>query len=468
VKTSFGYEFKTTPRQHQAEDLERGWLKPAWARFHEMRTGKGVLTVYEMDALAQEGLASRFLIVCPKRVISTWMEMIHTHARTRFAVVRTPSRAHPFEPAGHPGIVLLNYDMVWARQDRRLTASSVLVDWQPEYIVADEAHKIKNRTSNRAKALHVLGRMAKFRRALTGTPDPTSWADYWSIYKFLDPSVFGTWTQFVGQYLVLDWWRNVVGYRNTDDLAKKVHSMASVIKRADCGDVPAEEDRAVSVPLHAAAKKVYTDLARRMRHELEENRTASAAIVLTKLLRLAQVTGGFVRLDDGTDQWLHMGKIDALLDILEEVLADAGARVVVYCRFRGEIERVSAAIRTSPTLRGVEVLELHGDSGDDAPIRQRFEHDPRARVLVSQIATGSLGLDLSVAETAVFYSWDFDAATYRQARDRIWKSKGKVTRIHLVVPDSIDTTMLKVVQGKMERSALLLDRWNDLVQGRVM
>jgi len=148
---------------------------------------------------------------------------------------------------------------------------------------------------------------------------------------------------------------------------------------------------------------------------------------------------------------------------LEEVLADDGAKVVVFFRFRHELAEAVIAVNHSPVLRSHDVLQLHGDTGDDGPIRERFANDPKARILLAQIATGSLGLDLSAAETAIFYSYDFDAATYQQARDRIWKAGHKITLIHLAVENSIDETILKVVQGKIDRSTLLLDRWSELV-----
>lgn len=445
---------RTTPRKHQFEDLQLSWNLPAWARFHEMRTGKGVLTVYEIDALAQAGLASRFLIVCPKRVLSTWREMIVTHAVTRFNVGDT-DLLH-LGPLNGPSILLTTYDRVWETVKGKVMARRSLVEWMPEYIVADEAHKIKNRTSNRSKAMHVLGRLAKFRRALTGTPDPTSWADYFSIFKFMDPTIFGTWTEFAGRYLLLDWYRKVEGYRNTEELAQKIHSIASRVIRADCLDIPDVEEQTVDVELPVQAKRVYRNLSKQLYSEIEGGQV-TAPIVLTKLLRLAQVTGGHVRADDGQQVWLHDAKIDSLMDVLEEVLADAGAKCVVFARFRPEIDRISRALRAAHITHEV----LHGDTKDDAAVRQSF-NGPDCRVLVSQIASGSLGLDLSAAETAVFYSWDFDAATYRQAYDRIWKAGGKLTYFHLVVPGTIDQTMLQVVQGKIERSTLLLDRWHEI------
>lgn len=452
--TTFGYKFLTSPREHQVRDLEQSWLKPAWARFHEMRTGKGVLTCYEMDAMAQARAATRFLIVCPKRVISTWEEMIGRHCHTAFIIDNAPMAS-----GDQPAVIVVNYDRTWEVVNGRTVVRRNLLAWKPEYVVADESHIIKHRASRRSRAMHLLGGIsAKYRRILTGTPDPNSWADYWSQAKFLDPSIFGTWGEFAGRYLVLDWYKRVVGYQHTAELAEKVHSLGSRIRRADCWDVPEVEDQYIGVQLPARSREVYRALAQRMYAEIAENRQVSAAIILTKLLRLAQVTGGGVTDDMGESAWLHDAKIDVLMDTLEGVLVDEGSKAVVFARFRPEVDRISQALRTAH----ISHQTLHGDTPDTEAVLSAFR-GPGCRVLVSQIATGSLGVDLSAAETAVFYSWDFNAATYQQARDRIWAPEHKITLVHLVAQQSVDETMLKIVQGKIERSALLLDRWHEIV-----
>lgn len=456
------YKFKTQPRQVQADSLKRAWGKPAWGHWWQMRVGKGVKTVYEMDALAQTGL-TRFLVVCPKRVLSTWQAMIPTHSHTNWRViVFTGKRILPIENV--PTIVLTNYERVWADSPMthgpRTVVHQNLVNWNPQFVVADEAQKLKNPRAKRSKAMYLLGSLAQYRRALSGTPDPKSYADYYGIFKFLDPGIFGSWRQFANTYLITDWFGQVRGYRNLDLLAYQVHRISDRVLRADCLDLPKVEEQVVDVTLPPAARKVYNALAAQMYAELEGG-SASAPIVLTKLLRLAQVNGGFVTRDDGESQWLHDAKVEALMEVLEEVLEDAGQKAVVFFRFRAELERVGQRLQQ----HDVGFVELHGDTGNDSKVRAAFQTDQRCRVLLAQVASGSLGLDLSTAETAIFYSWDFDAATYHQARDRIWKPKGKLTYIHLRVPKSVDSTMLQVVQGKMERSRVLLDDWHRLVKG---
>jgi len=448
------YRFKTDPRIVQVKDLEQSWGKPAWARFWEMRVGKGVGTVYEMDAYQQNGLASRFVVVCPKRVIPTWQTILPYHSHTDWRIL-TDYQNLPNDD--RPTVLLLNYERIWVRKNGRVLLRPEIANWCPEFVVADEGQKIKNRTAARSKGMYLLGAMAKYRRVLSGTPDPNSYADYYGIFKFLDPTIFRTWTEFANEFLLLDWYNRVVAYRNLDRLTSLVHSISSRVRRADCLDIPDEEDITHAVVLPPKAKRIYDALAKQMFVELETGGSASAPIVLTKLLRLAQINGGFVNRDDGETEWLHDAKVEMLTDVLEEVLTDAGAKCVVFFRFRPEIGKVQSILERLH----IPCCRLDGDHDET----QKFQHDPKYRVLLAQISSGSLGLDFSVAETAIYYSWDFDAATYEQARSRIWRPGGKLTHVHLVVPRSIDETMLKTVKGKMRRSSVLLDNYWNIVRG---
>lgn len=461
------YQFKTPPRQIQAEDLERAWGMPAWGRFWEMRVGKGVGTAYEMDAYAQAGMASRFLVVCPKRVISTWQAMISEHSWTDWRVITKGSEATLTDDT-RPVIWLTNYERAWERVTdnhgrSHVVARRELVDWCPEFVVADEAHKIKNRMASRSRGMCLLGSLAKYRRALTGTPDPTAYSDYFGIFRFLDPNIFGTWKFFADEFLMLDWWRRVIGYRNVEKLATIIRQHSSRMTRAQCFEVPEAEDIVQPIDLPETVTHVYDKLSDQMFAELEAGAIVSAPIILTKLLRLAQVTSGYARRDDGQVHWLHYAKIDALMEVLDEILADAGAKAVVYFRFLPEMDRVAQTLEQ----HRIGYLRLDGSTRDDGAVQRGFRDNQQVRVLLCQAASGSLGIDLSAASTAIFFSWDYDAGTYQHARDRIWKLGGKISVIHLAVPKSIDTTMLRVVAGKIDRSTLLLDHWQKMVRGEV-
>jgi SNF2 family DNA or RNA helicase len=83
-------------------------------------------------------------------------------------------------------------------------------------------------------------------------------------------------------------------------------------------------------------------------------------------------------------------------------------------------------------------------------IVERFHEDKTSKIFIAQIQAGSLGIDLTPASVAIFYSLDYAYANYVQAQDRLHRigQTSKVTYYHLVVPRSIDTLTLSILKEK--------------------
>jgi SWI/SNF-related matrix-associated actin-dependent regulator 1 of chromatin subfamily A len=81
---------------------------------------------------------------------------------------------------------------------------------------------------------------------------------------------------------------------------------------------------------------------------------------------------------------------------------------------------------------------------------KKFREDPNTKIFIAQIQAGSLGIDLTAASHAIFYSLDYGYANYVQAQDRLHRlgQVNKVTYYHLVVPHTIDTLTLQILKEK--------------------
>src|SRR5690606_16547233 len=125
--------------------------------------------------------------------------------------------------------------------------------WGPQIVIADESQKIKNIKAQQTKAVTALGKMAKHRLILTGTPVTQSPLDFFAQYKFLDPRIFGTsFTKFRSRYAIMGGYGGyqVMGYQNLEELAAKAHSIAVRVTKEQCLDLP-----------ETANQFVYADLA---------------------------------------------------------------------------------------------------------------------------------------------------------------------------------------------------------------
>jgi SNF2 family DNA or RNA helicase len=283
-----------------------------------------------------------------------------------------------------------------------------------------------------------------------------------SQYKFLDETVFGkSFYVFRARYAVLGGYGNyqIVGYKNLDDLTQKAHRIAYRITKAEALDLPDKVDITRHIALEARSTEIYKRIERESVAELSSGEITTPN-VLTKLLRLSQVTGGYLKLDDGERvECVSSAKLNALVDIIDECL-DAGKKLVVFARFVPEIEAIARLLNSSKT--GYALIK--GDVKDRAEQVAKFQTDPNCKVFIGQLQTTGMGLTLTAADTAVFYSLSYNFADYEQAKARIHRigQQNKCTYIHLVAKNTIDEQVLAALGQKKNMADLVVDNWRSL------
>ena len=207
-------------------------------------------------------------------------------------------------------------------------------------------------------------------------------------------------------------------------------------------------------------RKLYEQLRRSSFAELDSGDSITATTVLTKMLRLMQLTGGFTQTDDGTrPQQVNTAKLDALEDILDDYVLETGSKLVIFARFRAEIAAIENALRK----KGIPYGSIYGDvpQAERGKIVDDFQQNPETKVFVAQIQTAGLGITLHAASMAVFYSIDYNYANYAQALARIHRigQHNPVTYIHLLVEDSIDDKVLAALENKEDIAKSIVDSW---------
>ena len=197
---------------------------------------------------------------------------------------------------------------------------------------------------------------------------------------------------------------------------------------------------------------------------LSEESEVTARNVLTQLLRLSQVTGGYMRNDNNNDaHQVSSAKMDALEDIVDTCI-DEGKKVVVFARFVPEIEAIARMLQK----KGIGYSLIYGATKDRAEQVKKFQEDPETKVFVGQLQTTGMGLTLTAANVAVFYSLDFSYANYEQSRARIHRigQKEKCLYIHLVCKNTVDEKVMKALQKKGDIAKLMVDDWRTLIDGQ--
>lgn len=434
----------------------------AVALLADMGTGKSMMTIAITGTLEADRGVKKMLVVCPKSIVGVWEDEFRKFADYRYALtvldgtMDKKRASFNYMQGAALQIIVVNYESCW-RLETEITK------WKPDLIVCDESSKIKTPSASQSKALHRLGRQSKYNIILTGTPITGSPLDIFSQYKFLDDSIFGTsFYLFRNRYAILGGYQNrmIVGYRHLDELVEKVHSIAFRIKIEDAVDLPPFIDETRAITLEPKAQSLYRMLEQDCYAELA-NGEVTARNVLTQLLRLAQCTGGFIRDDvKGEAQQVSGAKLDALEDIIDNCL-DEEKKVVVFARFVPEIEAIAAMLKK----KKIGYAQIYGATTDRADQVKKFQEDPEIKVFIGQLQTTGMGLTLTAANVAVFYSLDFSYANYEQSRARIHRigQKQKCLYIHLVGKGTVDEKILNALKHKGDIAKIMVDDWRSLL-----
>lgn len=330
-------------------------------------------------------------------------------------------------------------------------------------ILVHNCHKLKAHGGVISKTLHKLFRNRDIHKLfLSGTPLPHSPLDAFGQFRLLDERAFGTvWTTFRVRYMVPDPLFPSAPSRfvddpwiNKDDLSARMAPYMYHVGR-EVLDLPPAHHVVRDVILGSKARKVYDELAKEFYAELDAGEI-TAANALTRLLRLSQITSGFVRLDENAE----LVEIDtAKREMLAEVLDELPQRepVVVFARFTRDLD----TIRAVAEAQGRRYGEVSGRRND--LVESKYPHD--VDVLGVQVAAGGAGIDLSRSAYGIYWSLGFSLGEYDQSLARLdrpqadgSKRTDPVIFTHLVASNSVDEKVYRALAERRDVIQAIVDR----------
>ena len=428
----------------------------------DMGTGKTITTIAVLGTMYELEKAHKVLIVAPKTIVSVWEDELSRWADFNYnAVVLEGSCARKADLIRHMQgvamqIVIVNYESCWRLEEE-------ITKWKPDIIICDESSKIKNPQAKASKSLHRLGKKSSYNMILTGTPVVNNPLDFFSQYKFLDEEIFGgSYYAFRAKYAIVGGFQNhqVVAYKNLDELTEKAHSIAYRVRLDEAVDLPDVIEETRDITLEDKAQRIYNNIEKDSYAELMQGEV-STRNVLTKLLRLSQITGGYIRNDDEPEsQQISSAKMDALEDIIDTCIEE-GKKVVVFVRFIPEIKAIEKMLKRL----NIEYAMICGEVQDRQSEVDRFQTDKNCKVFIGQLQTVGMGLTLTAGSVAVFYSLDFNYANFEQAKARIHRigQKNKCLYIYLVAKNTVDSKILYALKHKGDVAKLVVDEWQKLL-----
>lgn len=475
------FPFKKKPYDHQlmAFSLARG--KRAFGYFMEQGTGK---TKSLLDDAAdiylnggEAGKIDTLIIVAPNGVHAQWInEQIPEHLVESIAWAGgytvsspTPDEANRLRKAvsfkAGLRVIAIHIDMMSYPKGKAFLGE--LLRGSRAMLVVDESSRIKDSSSKRTKALMVLGKLAKYRRILTGTPISQGVEDLYSQLGFLDKDILGydSFYAFRNHFCRMGGWQNkkIVGYVNEDELKRKIDSYSYRVLKVDCLDLPEKNFIRQEVLFSPEQKAVYEAMKKDFFLDLDGG-MLTARLALTRLIRLQQLIGGFVwkrpKKDDfgkvvepEVYQEFPNNRVARTIDIINE----AQGKVIVWIKFEGDWRLLTRALDAAK-IGWVDYVGTTPQQDRAANI-QRFRDDPDTKVFLSSPKSGGIGLNLTVASEVIWYSRDFSLENELQANDRCHRiGQTKVVNYHyLVTPKSVDERIDKVLKSKKAVAENLID-----------
>ena len=473
------YKFKTEPFEHQLKALGCSWDKPSFAYFMEMGTGKSKVLIDNIAMLYDKGKINGALIVSPKGVYTNWKnEQIQKHMPDHVLyriVVWNPSPNKKeedelkslFKPKEELTIFLMNIEAFSTKKGQEIAKKFLLA--HNAMFAIDESTTIKTPTAARTKAVIKLRVLAKYRRILTGSPVTKSPLDLFSQAEFLDPAWLDqpSFWSFKSRYCVMvkrrisgsHSFNMVVNYKNIDELSSLIDMFSYRVLKDECLDLPEKIYMTRNVDLSAKQLDAYHQMKEFAIAELKEG-SMSTFTALTQLMRLHQITCGFMTTDAGKlvdlhDQNSKLPRLTALLELLNET----DGKVIIWANYRHNIEHLTRAIRKE---YGTESCEsFYGDTKqqDREDILSRFTApDSGLMYLVANPKTGGYGLNLTASHTIIYYSNSYDLEVRMQSEDRIHRigQTSKATYIDLVAKGTIDEMIIKALKNKINLASKVL------------
>ena len=459
------YKFKTKPYAHQTTALEKSWNKKVFAYFMEMGTGKTKVAIDNIAMLYDNGKINGALIIAPKGVYKNWYSQeipVHLADHIKPTTVLWQAMINQkqqkllntlFKPGHDLHILIMNVEAFSTQKG--VDFAMRFLNSHNTYMAIDESTTIKNPGAKRTKSIVSLGKHAKYRRILTGSPITKSPLDLYKQCEFLDEYLLdhSSYYTFRTRYAVM---RKanfngrsveiVVGYKNLGELSDKIKPFSYRVLKDDCLDLPKKTFMKRIITLSAEQEKVYKQMKEMALAQLN-GKLLTTANALSQLMRLHQITCGHFKANDGSTQTLKNNRLSELMDLLDEVEGKA----VIWAHYQYDVQTILAAIKKE--YGDDAVVDYYGKTPNDE--RQdnitKFQCDPRCRFLVGTPSTGGYGITLTAASTMIYYSNGYDLEKRQQSEartDRIGQ-ENPMTYIDIICEDTVDERIVKALRKKI-------------------
>ncbi|MBL7775216.1 MAG: DEAD/DEAH box helicase [Saprospiraceae bacterium] len=422
----------------------------------EMGLGKTIQAIGAAELLRRELNIQKALVVCPTSLKYQWKTEIEKFSDAPVHVVEGLKTKRIEQYANSEAFFhIMSYNTM-------ANDAEELQQLGAELLIIDEAQRIKNFRTKVSIQLKKVQTPYCF--VLTGTPLENKLEELYAVVQFVDQYKLPPLYRFLDRYQITGENGQVIGYKNLKEIGETLSDcLIRRLKKEVHKDMPKRMDKVLFVPMTRQQIDIHRELADtvarlvakwRRFHFLNEKDRRILILCLSKMRMVADST--YV-----LDQQTRFDtKIDELLCIFEEALADPEQKIVIFSQW----ERMTRLVAQELEARETGYAYLHGGipSADRADLLQRFHQDPDCRVFLSTDA-GGVGLNLQAASLLINLDIPWNPAVLEQRIGRIHRlgQTDNVTVINMVSAESIEQRMLGVLEFKASMAQGVLDPEGD-------
>lgn len=405
----------------------------------DMGLGKTVQTI-TMLAYLYPGEEKPSLIVMPRSLLFNWSNELAKFA-PQISVATYYGQNRDLDECLKANVILTTYAV--ARNDIER-----LKDIEFQYVVLDESQNIKNLASQTAQAVTLLN--SGHRLALSGTPIENNLTELYSLFRFLNPAMFGTADEFNRSYTVPI--QKLGDQQTMESLRRKIYPfMLRRVKKEVLTELPDRIEQTLYVEMDSEQQSLYErkrlSYLQNIRETIGREGIQKSQFVmfqaLSELRRIASVPESL------TDGRVKSPKLEQLVESVEAAVGN-GHKVVVFFNFIAGLELAGERLGAL----GIDCESMTGSTSTAArrKIVERFQNDPSCQVLLMTLKVGGVGLNLTAADIVYIFEPWWNKAAEEQAVNRLHRigQKATVYSYSMITMGTIEEKILQLQQQKKD------------------
>lgn len=344
-----------------------------------------------------------------------------------------------------------------------------------DYIMADEIHYVKNRTSDRSKALYEFGDVP-FKIGATATPVGKNPEDLYGIFKFVNPKIFPEWSKFARNYIKYAGYGKIAGFRNLDKLKKEISPSVIVKLKEEISD---QLPSLMVMQRYSELEPAQARMNEKLMEELEELKDKEFKIRQgiksekdaknnEELMKIEAAILGcqtYAQQLANTEELLKMSssdtpkkyltgsksnKLEMLTDLVEEILS-SGEKVTIFSRFKKMQDVITNIF--AKEFPEAKIAYISGSLSANRRYEEaytKFRDNDDYKILLSTDA-GAEGLNLSKCKYLIEYDLAPSYAIQTQRHGRVERADSKHESVfvyQLIAKDSWDEIAMKIIEKK--------------------